>query len=297
MLLEGQVLEGTMAGGARLSGSKQVGGRTVRRVPGTRRIEDNLSDLRAQVAANQRGIELKGELVEERELETVLAYMGYAQVNAEQEQRKALKQASQAQEGAADKTLPSDSDGERDEDGQQVVVLQGENRMDDGSLIRLRISIHPASGSAHFDFTSTSPEVYGNWNAPTAVSMVAIIYCLRCLVDSDIPLNQGCLAPVRITLPAHSLLSPSDIAAIVGGNVMTSQRVTDIILATFAAAANSQGCMNNLTFGDGTFGYYETIAGGVGAGPTWQGEDGLQSHMTNTRITNPEVLDRRYRCF
>ncbi|CAI5977428.1 unnamed protein product [Closterium sp. NIES-64] len=327
VLLEGQVLEGVMAGGAGLSGDGQGGGKTVRRVPGTRRIEDNLSDLRAQVAANQRGIELIGELVEECGLETVLAYMGYVQVNAEQvvrrmltctalkhlesqnqasqeqqqashEQQQSSQEASQDQQGAADNALPTKVDAGRDADadadGKQVVVLQGEDRMDDGSLIRLRISIHPASGSAHFDFTGTSPEVYGNWNAPTAVTTAAIIYCLRCLVDSDIPLNQGCLAPVRITLPLHSLLSPSDAAAVVGGNVLTSQRVTDIILSTFAAAANSQGCMNNLTFGDGTFGYYETIAGGVGAGPTWQGEDGVQSHMTNTRITDPEVLERRY---
>ncbi|CAI5999249.1 unnamed protein product [Closterium sp. NIES-64] len=277
----------------------QGGGKTVRRVPGTRRIEDNLSDLRAQVAANQRGIELIGELVEECGLETVLAYMGYVQVNAEQvvrrmltrtalkhlesqnqasqeqqqashEQQQSSQEASQDQQGAADNALPTKVDAGRDADadadGKQVVVLQGEDRMDDGSLIRLRISIHPASGSAHFDFTGTSPEVYGNWNAPTAVTTAAIIYCLRCLVDSDIPLNQGCLAPVRITLPLHSLLSPSDAAAVVGGNVLTSQRVTDIILSTFAAAANSQGCMNNLTFGDGTFGYYETIAAGWGRG-------------------------------
>ncbi|CAI5519889.1 unnamed protein product [Closterium sp. Naga37s-1] len=316
VLLEGQVLEGVMAGGAGSSGDGQGGGKTVRRVPGTRRIEDNLSDLRAQVAANQRGIELIGELVEECGLETVLAYMGYVQVNAEQvvrrmltrtalkhlesqkhasqEQKQASEETSQEHQGATEKALPTDGDGERDANEQRVVVLQGEDRMDDGSLIRLRISIHPASGSAHFDFTGTSPEVYGNWNAPTAVTTAAIIYCLRCLVDSDIPLNQGCLAPVRITLPLHSLLSPSDTAAVVGGNVLTSQRVTDIILSTFDAAANSQGCMNNLTFGDGTFGYYETIAGGVGAGPTWQGEDGVQSHMTNTRITDPEVLERRY---
>ncbi|CAI5518429.1 unnamed protein product [Closterium sp. Naga37s-1] len=325
VLLEGQVLEGVMAGGEGLSGDGQGGGKTVRRVPGTRRIEDNLSDLRAQVAANQRGIELIGELVEECGLETVLAYMGYVQVNAEQvvrrmltrtalkhlesqKQQVAAKNSDIAAETDAVATERSDLAAEKQQEGgdgetaqasdgdgdNQVVVLQGEDRMDDGSLIRLRISIHPSSGSAHFDFTGTSPEVYGNWNAPTAVTTAAIIYCLRCLVDSDIPLNQGCLAPVRITLPVHSLLSPSDTAAVVGGNVLTSQRVTDIILATFAAAANSQGCMNNLTFGDGTFGYYETIAGGVGAGPTWQGEDGVQSHMTNTRITDPEVLERRY---
>jgi len=111
------------------------------------------------------------------------------------------------------------------------------------------------------------PEVYGNWNAPEAVTTAAVIYCLRCLVDVDIPLNQGCLAPVKILIPKGSFLSPSDKAAVVGGNVLTSQRVTDVILMAFQACACSQGCMNNLTFGD-AFGYYETIGGGCGAGPT-----------------------------
>lgn len=113
----------------------------------------------------------------------------------------------------------------------------------------------------------------------------AIIYCLRCLVRREIPLNQGCLNPISIIIPPATILSPTDTAAVVGGNVLTSQRVTDIILAAFSASANSQGCMNNFTFGDNTMGYYETIAGGAGAGPYFHGAHAVQCHMTNTRIT------------
>ena len=124
----------------------------------------------------------------------------------------------------------------------------------------------------------------------------AVIYCLRCLLPDimDIPLNQGCLQPITILLPNQSLLHPSSTAAVVGGNVLTSQRVTDVILRAFEACAASQGCMNNLTFGDGTMGYYETIAGGSGAGPGYHGVSGVHTHMTNTRITDPEILERRY---
>jgi len=132
----------------------------------------------------------------------------------------------------------------------------------------------------------------------------AIIYCLRCLISEDIPLNQGCLKPINVKIPAKSLLSPSDHAAVVGGNVLTSQRVTDVIFRAFEACAASQGCCNNLTFGFGGnmsgqdeikgFGYYETIAGGSGAGPTWDGTSGVHVHMTNTRITDSEILERRY---
>ncbi|KAL8746057.1 MAG: hypothetical protein Q9190_001870, partial [Brigantiaea leucoxantha] len=146
----------------------------------------------------------------------------------------------------------------------------------------------------------------GNINAPEAVTYSAIIYCLRCLISEDIPLNQGCLKPVNVRIPAKSFLSPSSKAAVVGGNVLTSQRVTDVILRCFQACAASQGDCNNLTFGfgghtaDGSrepikgFGYYETIAGGSGAGPTWDGTNGVHTHMTNTRITDAEVFERRY---
>ena len=175
-----------------------------------------------------------------------------------------------------------------------LVVLEAEDYMDDGSTIHLKLTIDGEKGEANFDFEGTSPEVHSNWNAPEAVTAAAIIYCLRCLVDVDIPLNQGCLAPVSINIPKGSLLSPSDKAAVVGGNVLTSQRVTDVVLTAFQACACSQGCMNNLTFGDTTFGYYETIAGGSGAGPTWEGTSGVQCHMTNTRMTDPEIFEQRY---
>ncbi len=122
----------------------------------------------------------------------------------------------------------------------------------------------------------------------------AVIYALRCLVREEIPLNQGCLAPITFRIPAGCLLAPSAGAAVVGGNVLTSQRVTDVVLRAFGACAASQGCMNNTTFGDEGLGYYETVAGGAGAGPTWHGRSGVHTHMTNTRITDPEILERRY---
>lgn len=136
--------------------------------------------------------------------------------------------------------------------------------------------------------------MYGNCNAPKSITSSAIIYCLRCLVYSDIPLNQGCLNPIEVIVPDNCFLNPSAEAAVVGGNVLTSQRITDLVLKAFQACAASQGCMNNLTFGDENFGYYETIAGGHGAGPDWHGQDGIHTHMTNTRITDPEVLEIRY---
>jgi len=159
----------------------------------------------------------------------------------------------------------------------------------------LALTINREKGSAFFDFSGTGFEVYGNCNAPAAVTKSAIIYCLRCLVKRDIPLNQGCLNPIEINIPKGTILCPSDTAAVVGGNVLTSQRVTDVILSAFRASAASQGCMNNFTFGDPHVGYYETIAGGAGAGPTWHGTSAVQVHMTNTRITDAEILERRYR--
>lgn len=247
------------------------------KIPGTRRIQDNLSDLHAQVAANQRGISLIKELIGQYGLETVQAYMRHVQSNAEQAVREMLK-------SVAGKVTPE----------KKLVTIEEEDYMDDGSSIKLALTIDPIKGEAVFDFGGTSPEVYGNWNAPEAVTAAAVIYCLRCLVDVEIPLNQGCLAPVRIIIPEGSFLSPSDKAAVVGGNVLTSQRVTDVVLTAFRACACSQGCMNNLTFGDETFGYYETIGGGSGAGPTWDGTSGVQCHMTNTRMTDPEIFEQRY---
>jgi 5-oxoprolinase (ATP-hydrolysing) len=186
-------------------------------------------------------------------------------------------------------------------------TLKAIDYMDDGSPICLSIDINGDEGTAVFDFTGTGPEVYGSTNAPTSVTYSAIIYVLRCLVREDIPLNQGCLNPINVIMPPRTILSPSADAAVVGGNCVTSQRVTDVILRCFDACAASQGCLNNLTFGtssrlneDGSYtpgyGYYETIAGGAGAGPGWHGTNGVHVHMTNTRITDCEIFERRYPC-
>jgi 5-oxoprolinase (ATP-hydrolysing) len=250
---------------------------------GTRCLADNLNDLKAQIAANQKGINLITALIEEYGEDVVLFYMRSIQDNAEQSVKSLLKKVSKRFEG-------------RD--------LSAVDHMDDGSPIKLRVTIDPEKGEAVFDFTGTGPEVYGNINAPEAVTYSAIIYCLRCLISEDIPLNQGCLKPIRVIIPKRSFLSPSDNAAVVGGNVLTSQRVTDVVLKAFRSCAASQGDCNNLTFGFGGnqsgkdevkgFGYYETIAGGSGAGPTWEGTSGVHTHMTNTRITDAEVFERRY---
>ncbi|KAM6125760.1 LOW QUALITY PROTEIN: 5-oxoprolinase [Pterocles gutturalis] len=245
------------------------------RIPGcsgTRNLGDNLSDLRAQVAANQKGIELVTALIHHHGLPTVQAYMGHIQANAEVAVREMLR-------GFA---------------ARWGTETEAEDFMDDGTPIRLRVQVDPHEGSAVFDFSGTGPEVFGNCNAPRAVTLSALIYCLRCMVGEDIPLNQGCLAPVRVLIPPGSILDPSPEAAVVGGNVLTSQRVVDVILRAFRVCAASQGCMNNVTFGSSRGGYYETVAGGAGAGPHWHGRSGVHTHMTNTRITDPELLELRY---
>ena len=254
---------------------------------GTRCLSDNINDLKAQVAANQKGINLINTLMSDYGESVVKYYMTNIQLNAESSVRALLKDVSRRFSGQD---------------------LKAEEFMDDGSPIRLKITIDAEKGEATFDFSGTGPEVYANINAPEAVTYSAIIYCLRCLIRQDIPLNQGCLKPIRVLIPPGSFLSPSDNAAVVGGNVLTSQRVTDTIFKAFRACAASQGDCNNLTFGFGGsvisssgektttkgFGYYETIAGGSGAGPTWHGTSGVHTHMTNTRITDSEVFERRY---
>ncbi|RHY96995.1 hypothetical protein DYB35_006008 [Aphanomyces astaci] len=246
---------------------------------GTRNLRDNLSDLKAQVAANQRGVLLMHDLIAEYSLQVVTAYMYFIQESAEKAVRNMLHTFSLAQH------LP------------EVGSVSAEDFMDDGTRLALKITIDRRTDSAIFDFTGTGAEVYGNINAPPAVTYSAIIYCLRCLLDGDdLPLNQGCLTPIQVIFPENgSILNPSSTAAVVGGNVTTSQRVTDVIFLAFRACAASQGCMNNLTFGSSTLGgYYETIAGGAGAGPHWHGRSGVHTHMTNTRITDPEILEKRY---
>ncbi len=246
------------------------------RSSGSRRIEDNLSDLGAQVAANTRGVELVLEMVDRFGLEVVQAYMRHVQDAAEEAVRESLVTLSR-ERGMA-----------------EIDSVQAQDFMDDGTRIRLRLTIDRRQRSAVFDFSGTGPETWGNCNAPRAVTRSAVLYCLRCLIRQDLPLNDGCLRPVRIEIPDGSLLAPSPQAAVVGGNVLTSQRIVDVVLRAFGMAAASQGCMNNLTFGSDSFGYYETIGGGAGAGPGWDGQSGVHTHMTNTRITDPEILEQRY---
>jgi len=175
-----------------------------------------------------------------------------------------------------------------------VGTLGAIDYMDDGTPIQVTVTIDRDDRSIVFDFEGTGPEVWGNLNTPEAVVSSAVIYVLRTLIDQEVPLNGGCLKPVTIRIPHPSLLSPSPEAAVVGGNVETSSRITDVLLQAFGAVAGAQGTMNNLTFGDETFGYYETIGGGTGAGPDWDGKSGLHAHMSNTRITDPEILERRF---
>jgi 5-oxoprolinase (ATP-hydrolysing) len=243
---------------------------------GTRNLADNLSDLKAQIAANNKGIRLVNELIASFSLPMVHSYMLYIQQTAEQSVRKMLR----------DLSLTHGL--------QEVDTIHAVDYMDNGAQLKLALTIDRTNGTAKFDFSGTDPQIFGNINAPRSVTMSAIIYSLRCLVKDDIPLNSGCMDPIEVIIPRGSFLDPLEGAAVVGGNVLTSQRVTDVVLMAFQAAANSQGCMNNFTFGNERMGYYETIAGGAGAGPTWQGQDSVQVHMTNTRITDAEILERRY---
>lgn len=243
---------------------------------GARRPADNISDLKAQVAANRKGIDLVLEMVDHYGLDVVQAYMGHVQEATEAATRSALKELS-SKKGM-----------------KEVDSVTAVDYLDDGSPIVLNLTIDRRDGSAVFDFSGTGPEIWGNCNAPRAVTSSAVLYCLRCLIEKDLPLNHGALIPISLSIPKGSLLDPSPEAAVVGGNVLTSQRVTDIVLKAFGVAAASQGCMNNFTFGNQRFGYYETIGGGAGAGPTWHGQSGVHTHMTNTRITDAEILERRY---
>ncbi|KAE8552313.1 hypothetical protein EYB25_006207 [Talaromyces marneffei] len=242
---------------------------------GSRCFQDNVTDIKAQAAANHCGIRLVRRLIQEYTIDVVQMYMGAIQDSAEFATRNLFKRLLK-------------------ENGSSTISAI--DYMDDGTPIQLQVTINE-DGSAIFDFTGTGPEVYGNWNAPVAICNSAVIFALRCMVDSDIPLNHGCIKPITLIIPDHSLLKPSVGAAVCAGNVLTSQRIVDVIFKAFKVCAASQGCMNNFTFGiDGKdgFGYYETIAGGSGAGPTWNGTSGVHTNMTNTRITDPESLERRY---
>jgi 5-oxoprolinase (ATP-hydrolysing) len=232
-----------------------------------RRADDNVADLEAMLAANEAGVALLLAFVEEQGEASVAATMA------------ALQRTAAAKVAREIARLP---DGTR----------RFEDQLDDGTPVCVAIEV--AGERMRIDFAGTGSAVPGNLNAPRAVVQAAVLYVLRSLVAERIPLNGGCLEPVEIRVPPGSLLDPPRGAAVVGGNVETSQRVVDVLLGALGLAAASQGTMNNVTFGDASFGYYETIGGGAGAGPDWDGASGVHTHMTNTRITDPEVLESRY---
>lgn len=246
---------------------------------GTRALNDNLSDLKAQVSSNFKGVSLLNNLVEEYTQPVIDLYMAGIQSTAEVAVRNLLKLANEKFQGKN---------------------LEAVDYLDEGTPIAVKITIDPETGSAVFDFTESGDETYGNLNAPSSVLYSAVLYVLRSLISSDIPLNNGCLKPITFKTRDGSIVNPSYEAAVVGGNVETSQRIVDVMLKAFEAAAASQGTCNNFTFGIAepennlAFGYYETICGGSGAGPTWDGQSVVQCHTTNTRITDTEVFEKRY---
>jgi 5-oxoprolinase (ATP-hydrolysing) len=232
-----------------------------------RNIPERISDVQAAVAANATGVRLLGELVERYGLPVVQAYMGHVKDNAEQAMRAVLRE------------LP---DGEH----------RFEDWLDDGSRIVATVRIK--GDEAEVDFTGTAPQSAGNLNAPRAVVTAAVLYVFRTLIPRPVPLNAGCLLPIRIIVPPGSLLDPRPPAAVAGGNVETSMRITDVLYGALGRLAAGQGTMNNLTLGTDRFAYYETICGGAGAGFGFDGASAVHTRMTNTRITDPEVIERRY---
>ncbi len=236
-----------------------------------RDLAQNLADLRAQVAANARGAAGIQRMIAEFGLPVVAAYMRHVQDNAAEAVRRVLDRLS---------------------DDPQAHSFSQE--MDDGSRIAVHVRVDREARRATVDFSGTSAQRADNFNAPAAVTTAAVLYVFRTLVDTDIPLNAGCLEPIDIVIPPGSLLDPARPAAVAAGNVETSQAVTAALLAALQAAAAGQGTMNNLTFGDDRYQYYETICGGAGAGPTWDGCDAVHTHMTNSRLTDAEVLEWRY---
>ena len=232
-----------------------------------RNIEQNFSDLRAQIAANARGLEELGEMIGQFGLDTVRAYMGHVQANAAEQVRRVI---------------------DRLEDGRWVKTL------DNGAQVAVSLRIDREARTAVIDFSGTSEQQPDNFNAPRAVTRACVLYVLRTLVADDIPLNDGCLEPIELIIPEGSLLSPVHPAAVVAGNVETSQVVADALLAAMGALANSQGTMNNLTFGNRRYQHYETLCGGAGAGPDFDGASAVHVHMTNSRLTDPEILETRF---
>lgn len=232
-----------------------------------RNPDQNIADLKAQVAANEKGVQELRKMVAEFGLAVVQAYMQHVQDNAEASVRRVV---TRLQDGAF--TLP----------------------MDNGAQVQVAIRVNAAERTADIDFTGTSAQRPDNFNAPTAVTMAAVLYVFRTLVDDDIPLNAGCLKPLHVTIPEGCMLNPRPPASVVAGNVETSMCVTNALYGALGAMAASQCTMNNFTFGNARHQYYETISGGSGAGEGFDGTSVVQTHMTNSRLTDPEVLEFRF---
>jgi 5-oxoprolinase (ATP-hydrolysing) len=232
-----------------------------------RNVAQNLADLRAMIAANEKGVQELRAMVAQHGLATVHAYMNHVQDNAEESVRRVID-----------------------------VLHDGsfEYAMDHGAVIKVAVRIDRAARRAVIDFTGSSAQLDNNFNAPSAVCMAAVLYVFRTLVDADIPLNAGCLKPLEVIIPPGSMLNPRYPAAVVAGNVETSQCVTDALYGALGVMGASQGTMNNFTFGNERHQYYETISGGSGAGDRFNGTDVVQTHMTNSRLTDPEVLEWRF---
>jgi 5-oxoprolinase (ATP-hydrolysing) len=232
-----------------------------------RNVAQNLADLRAQLAANARGSRELERAAASHGWPALRAYMGHVQDNAEACMRRALR-------GLRDGSFRYE--------------------MDNGQAIVVKVRVDRTAGSAVVDFTGTSPQQHNNLNAPRAVTVAAVLYVFRTLVTEAIPLNAGCLRPLTVVVPPGSLLDPAPPGAVVAGNVETSQCIVDALYGALGVQAAAQGTMNNFTFGNERYQYYETIAGGAGAGPGYHGASGVQTHMTNSRLTDPEVLERRF---
>ena len=232
-----------------------------------RNAQQNLADLRAQVAANQKGADELHKMVAHFGLQVVQAYMSHVQDNAEEAVRRVIRQL---------------------KDGAYTLAL------DNGARIQVAIRVDAATRSATIDFTGTSSQLPNNFNAPSAVCMAAVLYVFRTLVDDEIPLNAGCLKPLSVIIPPGSMLNPQYPASVVSGNVETSTCITNALYGALGAMAASQGTMNNFTFGNAKYQYYETISGGSGAGPGFDGTSVVQTNMTNSRLTDPEILEWRF---
>ncbi len=227
----------------------------------------NVNDMKAQIAANEKGVQELHKMVAQFTLPVVEAYMQHVQDNAAESVRRVID---------------------------RIHDASFDYEMDQGTWIKVKITVDKEKREATVDFTGTSPQQPTNFNAPEPVTRAAVLYVFRVMVDDDIPMNAGCLRPINVIIPKRSMLTPEYPAAVVAGNVETSQAVTNCLFGALGAMAAAQGSMNNLNFGNAKYQYYETICSGSPAGPGFPGTDAVHTHMTNTRLTDPEVLEFRF---